>query len=280
VDGRTIEPQWLRDAAETYDKNKFTALIWPDHQRWFNMGSVEALQAKDNDQGGVDLFAQLAPNDFYLQINANGQRLFTSIEIQEDFLDSGKAYLIGLGATDSPASSATTEVRFSRIKETGVLLGEHTENTTHEFDDENAPGERALTRLFASILTTIKGDDMKKATAEQLQAQIDSLAAQFKQALPGTPAADDPADPAVDNALDQRFTQMEAAIAELKTQIAEFTSGDDSDNTDQTVSIATFTELQNSFNELAKQFKDALQEQPGTDAGEHISDDDDLSAYV
>ncbi|EAA1889298.1 GPO family capsid scaffolding protein, partial [Salmonella enterica] len=45
VDKRTIEEQWLLDAAELYDPNLYTALLWPEHSRNFgNMGEVLELK--------------------------------------------------------------------------------------------------------------------------------------------------------------------------------------------------------------------------------------------
>ncbi|MBQ4796817.1 phage capsid protein, partial [Pectobacterium versatile] len=34
VDKRVMERQWLIDAAETYDPQLYTALIWPEHETW------------------------------------------------------------------------------------------------------------------------------------------------------------------------------------------------------------------------------------------------------
>ncbi|PNB14442.1 GPO family capsid scaffolding protein, partial [Pseudomonas sp. DP16D-E2] len=47
------------------------------------------------------------------------QKLFTSIEIQPEFADTGKPYLRGLAITDDPASLGTQPLHFSRRAETG-----------------------------------------------------------------------------------------------------------------------------------------------------------------
>lgn len=90
ADGRTIDPQDLRDMASTYDPAMYTAVIWFEHIRYMgNFGSVTELKAQDVDDGKVALFAKLAPNDRLLQLNKEAQKLFSSIEIEPQFADTG-----------------------------------------------------------------------------------------------------------------------------------------------------------------------------------------------
>ncbi|EES0476114.1 phage capsid protein [Escherichia coli] len=124
VDGRTIEPQWLIDAAETYTRKTYTPMIWPHHpqcdisEREFtcNLGEVDALKVET--EGDVTkLYAQLIPNQFLIDANRQGQKLFTSAEFVTDFAGSGREYLFGLAVTDIPASLGTEKLKF-------VLAGE------------------------------------------------------------------------------------------------------------------------------------------------------------
>ena len=119
VDGRTIEPQWLIDAAETYTRNTYTALIWPHHPQYeygereftCNLGEVDALKTETVD-GVVKLYAQLIPNRFLICANEDGQKLFTSAEFMGDFAGSGREYLMGIAVTDIPASLGTEKIKF------------------------------------------------------------------------------------------------------------------------------------------------------------------------
>ncbi len=117
VDGRTIDEQWLIDIAQTYDTSLFTALIWPRHDTVenrkysYNLGTVEAVKLETED-GVKKLYAQLSPNQFLLDANKAGQKLFTSIEVIEDFAGTGRDYLFGLAATDLPSSVGTTRLEF------------------------------------------------------------------------------------------------------------------------------------------------------------------------
>lgn len=119
-DGRFIKPEWLTDIAETYDPNKYTARIFVEHIRgatadsaFFCGGDVVAVEANKNDAGEMCLYAQIAPNDKFKAMNKADQKVFPSIEVLENFAASGKAYLGGLGATDSPASLGTQKFMFS-----------------------------------------------------------------------------------------------------------------------------------------------------------------------
>lgn len=117
VDGRIIEPQWLHDAADTYSRNTYTAMIWPHHpqfelgEREFtcNLGEVDALKVEEV-EGKTKLYAKLIPNQFLIEANRMGQKLFTSAEFWEDFGGSGREYLFGLAVTDIPASLGTEKI--------------------------------------------------------------------------------------------------------------------------------------------------------------------------
>lgn len=117
VDGRKIYRQWIIDMGETYDINHYTALIWPEHERdWGNFGEVLEAMWQDGDDGLARLYVKLCPNLSLIFANREGQMIFFSIEPEEDWRGTGKAYLYGLGVTDSPASVGTTRLRFSKRK--------------------------------------------------------------------------------------------------------------------------------------------------------------------
>lgn len=120
IDERIIEPQWLIDAAETYSRSIYTAMVWPHHpqielaEREFtcNMGEVDALKIEvDGDK--TKLYAKIIPNQFLIDANRMGQKLFTSAEFVSDFAGSGREYLFGLAVTDIPASLGTEKITFN-----------------------------------------------------------------------------------------------------------------------------------------------------------------------
>ncbi|EKA5860774.1 GPO family capsid scaffolding protein [Vibrio alginolyticus] len=117
VDGRKITREWLSQMAESYDPEEYTALIWPEHRRFYgfgeNWGKVVELKTEEKD-GKMRLFAKLEPNQYLLDANSKKQKLFTSIEPEPDYKGEGRCYLMGLAATDSPASTGTSLLQFSR----------------------------------------------------------------------------------------------------------------------------------------------------------------------
>ncbi|MFR9704961.1 GPO family capsid scaffolding protein [Aeromonas sanarellii] len=121
VDGRDITRDWLTDMAETYDPTYYTAVIWPEHDRWSSYGTVQALKTEEVD-GKFKLFAILCPNRDLIYWNQSGQYQFCSIEPFENFADLGRTYLLGLGVTDQPASTGTTHLKFSNSNK-GQVIG-------------------------------------------------------------------------------------------------------------------------------------------------------------
>jgi hypothetical protein len=142
MDGREIEPQWLLDAAETYDPSTYTAVLWIDHFRFYgNMGKVVELKT-EQDGNIVSLFARLQPNEFLLSWNKDKQKLFTSMELTPNFAKSGKCYLSGLGVTDIPASLGTTELHFAHRKQNPdniILCGVELDDLHGDVSDAEPP---------------------------------------------------------------------------------------------------------------------------------------------
>lgn len=262
VDGRMINEKMIDEMAASYDKNLFTALIWPEHQRYINFGMVEELRAENNEEGGRDLFAVLSPNEFYLTSNSYGQRLFTSMEVIPDFRKTGKAYLGGLGATDDPASAATSEVRFSKIADQGgVMLTQAIEATEKTFTDIQ---ELSLFEQFLEKFTTKKEDiDMDKAALAAFQLEFAALKEQVASLKPADPEEKKP---------DEQFTALIARIEALESKFNE-QHGDNKDD-DQ------YKAVKSQLDELMIKLTAALGEQEGTDGGEHFNAEDDLSKYI
>ncbi|MDR6642756.1 hypothetical protein J2X57_001968 [Luteibacter sp. 1214] len=120
VDGRTIERDWIQQMAASYDPAKYTASVNLEHIRGIlpdspfrAYGQVTALTQADNAEGKAELFAVISPTDDLVAMTAKGQKVFTSIEVNPKFAQTGKAYLMGLAVTDNPASLGTEMLAFS-----------------------------------------------------------------------------------------------------------------------------------------------------------------------
>lgn len=130
IDGREITAQQIAQMAANYAPEKYGARIWIEHFRSLfadgafpALGDVVALKSEKQADGKLALFAQLRPNDKLLEINKQGQKVFSSIEIDPDFAGSGEAYLVGLAVTDSPASLGTEMLSFSQKNRTDFADG-------------------------------------------------------------------------------------------------------------------------------------------------------------
>lgn len=124
TDGRTIERQWIEEMAATYDRTKYGARVWMEHIRgvlpdspFRAYGDVLALKSEDVQIDGKTvrgLYAQIEPtDDLVTMVNKLKQKIFTSIEVREKFAATGKAYFMGLGVTDTPASLGTEMLTFA-----------------------------------------------------------------------------------------------------------------------------------------------------------------------
>ncbi len=139
-------------------------------------------------------------------MNKAKQKIYTSIEISPKFADTGAAYLVGLGITDSPASLGTDVLSFAAANpaanpyasrklhaDTLFTVAEETALTFDEVEDK--PGLGAL--LFAKVQELLKGKE----------AQAQGEFAQFGAAV--TAVAEHVREQ------DDRFTRAEAALTEL-----------------------------------------------------------------
>lgn len=180
IDGREIDPKWLTDAAEVYNPDEHTAMLWPFHAdagwRAFtnNYGLVDALKAeKAGDK--VQLKARLTPNRFLTEANKAGQKLFTSIEVRENYLGTGKFFVSGIAVTDTPASINTTRLQFSQGET--IHMGNAEElNFTLQSDDEQAK-RGFFSRFFSSDHDQQEGNKaMNKEQFNQLMGAINKTA--------------------------------------------------------------------------------------------------------
>jgi hypothetical protein len=204
VDGRTITKQWIEDMAAQYSVDEYTALIWPEHFRssWApfegkNWGTVDEVKAAKKD-GQLRLFVKLTANDYLLAANADGQKLFMSIEPNIDYKSTGKAYLQGIAVTDSPASTGTTRLKFS--------VGEN--HHDHEYSQ--------LEELQQSDFIT----EQAKPTEKGLFAMLRDYFTQPDTAT--EPTEEPPMDKAQFDALMGKFETFGTKLTELETKVETF----------------------------------------------------------
>jgi ribosomal protein S16 len=123
TDGREIQAEWIIQMADNYDPNTYGARINMEHFRsvfpdgvFGAYGDVLALKTEKVDINGEEkdaLFAQIEPTQSLIELNKKKQKVYTSIEVDDNFANKGSAYLVGLAVTDSPASLGTEMLQFA-----------------------------------------------------------------------------------------------------------------------------------------------------------------------
>jgi hypothetical protein len=165
TDGRVIDRAFIAQMAANFDPQVYGARIWMEHLRstWADgpfkaFGDVTALKAEEIELGGVKklaLYAQISPTPELVAMNKARQKIYTSIEINPKFADTGEAYLVGLAVTDSPASLGTDVLSFvaqhpagnpyaSRKQDPDNLFTAAVE-TALEFEDAPQPEPEGIT---------------------------------------------------------------------------------------------------------------------------------------
>lgn len=121
TDGRAIQRVWIEQMAKNFNPAKYGARVWIEHMRgmlpdsaFAAQGDVLALRTQEVEDGKLGLFAQIKPLESLIAMNKAGQKLYTSIEVDPNFADTGEAYLVGLAVTDTPASLGTELLTFAQ----------------------------------------------------------------------------------------------------------------------------------------------------------------------
>ena len=249
ADRREIKAQWLTDIAETYDKAKYTARVWLEHMRGmspsseFNaVGTVEAVKVEEVD-GKTTLFAQITPSESLKKLNQEDKKISPSIEVNVDFADSGKAYLEGLGVTDSPASLFTDVLKFSAasnftqpLRGAGNQVFHQTADwsdidfaTVFDGGDAIETAEANKTNLFAKIKQVVADAFAKNRDKPLDSGVLTEFASTLSEAVADEFATfsqkiEDKFNADLD-AANQRITQLEQDLADAKNA-AQKTAGE------------------------------------------------------
>ena len=220
-DGRHIERTWLEQMAASYNTATYAARIWLEHLRgtlpdspFRAFGDVLSLKTEEIEIDGkkkLALLAQLDATPDLVAMNKSRQKLYTSIEVNPNFADTGKAYLMGVAVTDSPASLGTEMLAFNasstskpldgRKLAVGNLFTEATE-TAIEFEEAEQGGLLAAVRHI--FTAQAEKSDAQAQAAQEWQQQTAAAFALLAQSLD-----------AQAQATAQAFAQLSAALEPL-----------------------------------------------------------------
>ncbi|WP_448090775.1 GPO family capsid scaffolding protein [Pseudomonas azerbaijanoccidentalis] len=231
---RQIERSWIEDMATQYSPNTYGARINCEHIKGYwpggefgAYGDVVALKAEEVEINGAKklaLFGQLQPNDALLALNKAGQKVYTSIEVQPKFADTGKAYLVGLAITDTPASLGTEALSFSAQHGTLSSRKAHSDNlftaaeeVALEFEEVSDQPQvfSGLKEKINGLFTRLKGKD--DADQEQF-AELGTLISQLTDAVGSTLDANDKAQAEL-QALTGKHDALATKFADLEVKL-------------------------------------------------------------
>lgn len=207
TDGREISRDWISQMAKNYDPTVYGARINMEHIKGYaadstfrRFGDVTKVEAEEITEGPLAgklaLFGYIDPTSDLVDLTKARQKVYTSIEVNPNFADTGEAYLVGLAVTDDPASLGTEYLSFSATAKANPLASRKldkdnlftaAEETLIEFYEEAEQGPSLLNRVKEMFSRKFKTDDERfndvsaavTAVAEQVQQNGDSFTGQL-----------------------------------------------------------------------------------------------------
>ena len=194
VDGRTIDEKLLTEMASSYDPKTYGARLNIEHVRGVTgdkpfraYGDVDSLSTAEVDvnfNGKIEkrlgLFGVLDVNDDAKALNDAGQKVYPSIEIEDNFGGKGFAYLMGVALTDSPAAIATQRLQFNRSLPGTIHLSRDVSAALEFAEDAGGDaGATFITKLggmldgFAAKFGVTKPDEKPEPKDEKPAAPFD-----------------------------------------------------------------------------------------------------------
>ena len=232
TDGRKIEASWLEQMAANYDPKKYGARVNCEHIRGLApdgdfgaFGDVAALKLSSVEIDGEErtaLMAQITPNDDLIALSKRRKKVYTSMEIDPDFTQSGEAYLIGLAITDSPASLGTEMLEFAASAKHNPLADkkqrpENLFSAAHEVTLEFEDGQTLVEKVRA-LFTAEKTD--RSAKDSEIAEALEVLAHELADVKTQFNALQKP-DPTALTQLQEQLTSTKNELDDLKQQLSE-----------------------------------------------------------
>lgn len=227
IDGRKIERQHIQQISDSYATDTYTARINCEHMRSYSpeapfnaYGSVAEVKAEEftlklggKDETRLALYASFEVNDQAKALTKADQKVFPSIEINPNFANSGKAYLVGLALTDSPASLGTQILKFSKRdtdKDNLIALDDpFTVDFEEDAPENEANGAFKAMRDFFSSLAAPKTPAEPEANPAPKAPEGNEVMAEFSAKMTECVGK-------LVNIVSANMTQTDTAIAKLR----------------------------------------------------------------
>ncbi|MBX9295718.1 GPO family capsid scaffolding protein [Chromobacterium vaccinii] len=221
TDGRNIERSWIEQMAANYNPKKYGARVNLEHFKGLlpdgpfkRYGDVLELSAENVEDGKLALFAVIDPTDDLVAMGKARQKVYTSIEVDPSFADTGEAYLVGLAVTDDPASLGCEMLEFSAKAKASPLAArkDKPENLftaaiefTLELEDDSVSALAGFSDKIKGLLG--KFSTRQSADAAELSAAVRTIAESQGELLEQFSGLTTVAD---FKALGEKFSQLKA----------------------------------------------------------------------
>jgi len=238
IDGRKITRDQIQQMADNYNaKEKHGARIWLDHFRSYfpdgyfqPQGDVLETKAEEGEDGKLGLYGLLNPLDSLLELNHDGKKVYTSIEMDPDYCGSGEAYLTGLAATDNPSVGGTDYLNWfsARTKDDETKMFSAFLEIDDNFGFEKAEEKPSLfSRISAMFTKTSEDNDARFSDHEQslelVAKELDDQKAAFTT-LKNTVNKIGAGSSGIAFSESEEYKTLTAELDTLKTQIEEYGS--------------------------------------------------------
>ncbi|HDT1688780.1 TPA: GPO family capsid scaffolding protein, partial [Proteus mirabilis] len=101
TDGRRVDREWLIQIAKNFDPTVYGARVNIDHYNYSwapRFGDVESVYTEEIKEGvlagKLALYGVINPTPDLIELNKKRQKVYTSVEIDPSFSDTGEAYLV------------------------------------------------------------------------------------------------------------------------------------------------------------------------------------------
>ncbi|QUT15533.1 GPO family capsid scaffolding protein [Rahnella inusitata] len=233
TDGREITRAWIEQMAATYDPKVYGARINMEHIKGYTpdspfrmYGDVTGVYAEEIADGALKgklaLYADIDPTADLVSLVKARQKVYTSIEVNPSFSDTGKAYLIGLAVTDSPASLGTEYLQFSAKAQQNPLASRKqdagnlftvAEETAFEFEEDKPVAPSLFSRVKQLLSSKSASDDARfKDVHDAVEVVVEHVETGMK--------ASDEKLSSLEKSLTQRLSALEKTTADDREQFS------------------------------------------------------------
>lgn len=244
VDGRTIDDKLITEMASSYDPKTYGARLNIEHIRGLgtegpfraygdvlelSTGEVE-VNFNGTSEKRLGLYGIFDVDDSAKQLNDAGQKVYPSIEIEDNFAGKGFAYMMGCALTDSPAAIGTERMKFNRHYPGAInLTAENSgiDAALLEFAEADKAADPAATGFFAAATDFFKqftpGEKGKPPVIEPKKddqpADLNQFIGQFSTMFEGFAKKVDAGFAAQTEAMNTAIGKVDARCTELSNSI-------------------------------------------------------------